>query len=732
MEVRTIGLYHRRGTSRLVAGAETLEGVVARVVFQAPDGAFAVVRLTVEGRAQPVTIIGPLADTTPGETLKLEGVWEKHAVHGEQFRASRAVVEVPRTADGVARYLEGLKGIGPELAKRLVAQFGTEAVEVIEKEPWRAAQVKGMGKRRAERAGLHAASRRQEREVMIFLQGLGVSLAYASRIQRTYGDQAIAKVRENPYRLARDVPGIGFYTADRIARGMGVDPGSPLRIEAGVRHTLEQLADEGHVFAPREELERRAAEALEVEPERTHRAIEELQRDGGLVVEGDEVYLPWLHRAELELADRVALLLRADRAPAPAVSDEAARLSDGQRRAIEAAGRTAVAVITGGPGTGKTTVTRALVAGWEAARRRVLLAAPTGRAAKRLSEATGRPAQTVHRLLEWGRPTREGGRRATPFGRDATHPLETDLLVVDEASMLDLPLARGLFAAVPPGATVVLVGDVDQLPSVGPGQVLGDLIASGAVSVARLTEVFRQAEGSGIVENAYRILGGEPPIGAPAGKKDADFYVIQADEAERARELVVRLCKERIPEAFGFDPVRELQVLTPMHRGPAGTEELNRALQAALNPDGESITDAGRTLRAGDKVMQIRNDYDRDVFNGDLGRIVSAQLVDDEPRVEVDFDGRRVTYESEAIGELELAYAVSVHKSQGSEYPAVVLPLVMAHYLMLRRNLLYTAVTRGKRLVVLVGSDRAIRRAVEDAQVERRHTGLRKRLEVLK
>ncbi len=447
------------------------------------------------------------------------------------------------------------------------------------------------------------------------------------------------------------------------------------------------------------------------------------------MIEEQAVYVPWLHRAEVEVALKIAQLLAADRAPAPPLTDEAARLSDGQRRALEAAGQAAVAVITGGPGTGKTTVTRALVASWEAARRRVLLAAPTGRAAKRLQEATGRPAQTVHRLLEWGKPGRDG--RRAPFGRDAANPLACDLLVVDEASMLDLSLARGLFAALPPGASVVLVGDVDQLPPVGPGQVLGDLIASKVAPVARLTEVFRQAEGSGIIENAYRILAGELPIGAGAAKH-ADFYIIHAEEPERARELIVRLCKDRIPEAFGFDPRRDVQVLTPMHRGAAGTEELNRALQAALNPDGDGVEHAGRTLRVGDKVMQIRNDYERDVFNGDVGRVVSAQMIEDEPRLEVEFDGKRVEYEAEALAELELAYAMSVHKSQGSEYPVVVIPLVMQHFMMLRRNLFYTAITRGKRLVVVVGSDRAIRRAVEEAFVERRHTGLQHRLEVIK
>ena len=712
-----------------MAVTETLEGSVLRVVFTAPDGSFAVLRLQVTGRDEPVSVVGPLADSTAGELLKLEGTWERHPTHGEQFRASRAVVEIPRTEGGVARYLEALKGIGPMLAERLVAAFGTEAIEVVEKEPWRAAQVKGVGKRRAARAADDAKARRQEREVMVFLQGLGVSLAYAARIRKAYGDQAVARVRDNPYRLARDVPGIGFIVADRIAQGMGIGRDSPLRIQAGVLHVLESLSDEGHVYFPASELAARAAEALQIDVPRAEEAVQELGRDGGAIIEGEAVYPPRLYRAEVELARGIRELLDAERPKAPPIIG-AEKLSDGQKRAIASTGEAGVAVITGGPGTGKTTVVRALVQTWEKAGRRVMLAAPTGRAAKRLSEATGRSAQTVHRLLEWGKPQGEGGARSGPFGRSGDNPVAADLLVVDEASMLDVQLARGLVAAVRPGATLVLVGDVDQLPSVGPGQVLRDIIDSGRVPVARLTEVFRQAEGSGIVENAYRILAGELPVGSkePTG----DFFVVAADDPDRARDMVVKLCRERIPTAFGLHPLRDVQVLSPMHRGAAGTEGLNRALQEALNPSGAAVEVGGaarRSLRVGDKVMQVRNDYERDVFNGDVGVIAGARRDDDdEPIVEVDFDGRRVRYEADALGELELAYAVSVHKSQGSEYPAVVIPLLMQHYMLLQRNLLYTAVTRGKRLVVLVGAERAIRRAVGEAEAAGRHTGLRARL----
>lgn len=712
----------------VMAASETLQGSVLRVVFTAPDGSFAVLRVQVDGRDEPVAVVGPLAESTAGEQLTLEGSWERHPTHGEQFRATRAVVEIPRTSEGVARYLEALPGIGPMLSERLVAAFGVEAIEVVEKDPWRAAQVKGVGKRRAERAAREAAARRQEREVMVFLQGLGVSLAYAARIRKAYGEEAVARVRDNPYRLARDVPGIGFVVADRIAQGMGIGRDSPLRIQAGVYHALESSSEEGHVYLPSGELAARAAEALAIDVARTQAAIGELAREGGVIVDGEAVYLPWLYRAEVELARRIGQLLEAER-PRPPPLVGGAQLSDGQRRAIEDCGRAGVVVITGGPGTGKTTVVRALVDGWEKARRRVLLAAPTGRAAKRLAEATGRTAQTVHRLLEWGRPS--DGRRAVRFGRGEDHPVDCDLLVVDEASMLDVQLARAVAGAVKPGATLVLVGDVDQLPSVGPGQVLRDVIGSGRVPVARLTEVFRQAEGSGIVENAYRVLAGEAPIGSKEAR--GDFFIVAADEPERARDLVVRVCRERIPSAFGLDPLRDVQVLSPMHRGVAGTEGLNRALQEALNPTGAAVEfAAARSLRVGDKVMQVRNDYERDVFNGDVGVIVAARRDDDdEPIVEVDFDGRRVRYEADALGELELAYAVSVHKSQGSEYPAVVIVMLTQHYMLLQRNLLYTAVTRGKRLVVLVGAERAIRRAVGEAEAAERHTGLRARLQAL-
>lgn len=738
-------------------------GVVQRIVFASPDGEFSVIRLEAEGEPLPVSVIGALDHLSEGETVQVLGQWEKHPQYGRRLRAAQAVPRVPQTEVGIERYLTTLKGLGPESARRLVAAFGLKTLEVLEKETWRAAQTKGVGKRRAQRAAADAIARREEREVMVFLQGNGISAAYATRIRRAYGSAAMTRVRENPYRLARDVPGIGFQIADRIAQNMGIDRLSPLRIEAGLVYTLDNATAGGHCFLPRRELCLRAGSELRLDeagpesPGAGAMLSQEHEADGGqglvrealhslgmqqaLVLEGEDAYPPRLHRAEVGLAQHLVDLLGARRDRVPRIVDVGAeeigglRLAEGQRRALQMIETSPVCVITGGPGTGKTTIIRAVVQAWERAQQRVLLVAPTGRAAKRLSEATSRPASTVHRLLEWS--PKEGFRR-----RDDRR-LEADLLVCDEASMLDLPLARALVQALPRGATLLLVGDVDQLPSVGPGRVLHDVIESGVVPVARLRQIFRQAEGSGIVENAHRILGGEVPLSAPRGERMGEFYFIEAEEPAQAQDLIVRLVAERIPQRLGLDPVRDIQVLTPMHRGEVGTEELNRVLQAVLNPGagatpalpapGESngqrgeLKGRGRTYRQADKVMQIRNDYERDVWNGDVGVVTRVLPEEGELRVRFDED-REVSYDAEDLDQLELAYAVSVHKSQGSEYPVVVVPLLMQHYVLLRRNLLYTAVTRGKRLVVLVGTPRALRRAVREQGDLLRYTRLGERL----
>ena len=762
-----------------------IEGIVSRVVFASEDGEFAVLQIDASALPVPagdpvaaalrgpITAVGQLGGILKGETLRISGSWETHAQYGRRLRVEQALPIGPQTRLGMERYLETLSGIGPELSRRIVDQHGTESLDVLETETWRIAQIKGVGKRRAQRALIDARSRREEREVMVFLQGLGISAAYAARIRKKYGQDAIRQVRANPYALARDVVGIGFHIADRIAQSVGIDLRSPLRAAAGLRHVLDTAADSGHCFLPAPVLFERAALLLRssepgaaepgaAAPPPPRAPLTEGEDLGPLLAQaltdliaqkaalidreqlegepsagaspGPRVYLTRMYQAEVDLATLLVRLSQAVRARVPPIRlslGGGMRLSPGQQAALRLVESGPLCVITGGPGTGKTTIIRALVDSWVAAGLRVKLAAPTGRAAKRLSEATGQTASTVHRMLALT-PGEDTGARED-------RSLAADLLVCDEASMLDLHLSLSLMRAIPLGATVVFVGDVDQLPSVGPGRVLADLIDSGRLKVARLRDIFRQQEGSGIVENAHRILAGELPLptsapqsGGPGVSPLGDFYWIDADDPVRARELVVRLCTERIPQRFGFDPRTEIQVLTPMHRGEVGTEELNRALQQALNPppegpDAAVLKSRGRNFSVGDKVMQVKNDYERDVWNGDVGRITQVDTEDGALRVSFD-EEREAQYEGDSLDQLELAYAVSVHKSQGSEYKAVVVPLLGQHYPLLRRNLLYTAVTRGKKLVVLVGSRRALRRAVTEAGDQARYTRLAARL----
>jgi exodeoxyribonuclease V alpha subunit len=684
---------------------EVLEGTLRSFLV---DGAIA--RLEAPGRGE-VKIIGTLTGLAPGERVRVEGEWEQHRKYGPQFRVHSATPIVPQTADGVQRYLGSgrVPGIGQEIARRIVEKFGAAALDVIEKEPHRLREVEGLGKKRIAAIRESMTSHRAVREVMVFLQGHGVSPAFAARIQKKYGDEAIQVVRANPYRLARDVSGIGFIKADEIARSLGWKQDAPERIEAGVLHALHEAADEGHVFATRDELARAAAQGLGSDIKTCEAAVERLRQQGSVIVEDDAVFQPELHADEVLLGQRLRALAAAQRTPVKPPED-LARFSEGQRRAVELACTQPLLVVTGGPGTGKTTVTRAIVAAHLAAGQRVQLASPTGRAAKRLSEATGRPARTIHRLLEWdGR----GG-----FLRGPGAELEADLVVIDEASMLDVELARSLVQAVPVGAALVFVGDVDQLPSVGPGQVLRDIIQSGTTPVVRLTEIFRQARESRIVLAAHAINEGRLPETTPA---ESDFYFIRADDPVRARELVVRVVTERIPARFGLDPLRDVQVLSPMRRGELGTFELGRSLQETINPRGKPV---GR-FRVGDKVIQTRNDYDRDVYNGDLGFVLDT---DGEGGLSVEIDGRAVAYDADELGDLDLAYAMTVHRSQGSEYPAVVMPVATQHFVMLQRNLLYTAVTRAKKLCVLVGNPRALAMAVKNAETKARRTKLAERL----
>ncbi len=732
------------------AREETLEGTVERIVFTGGEGDFTVARFKPGAGGEVVTIVGSLPGVPVGASLRVVGRFENTVRFGAQLRLTSYTEVAPQTLDGIRRYLGSglIKGIGPEFASRIVERFGITTLEVLDRDPGRISEVTGIGPSRARSIREAWASQREVRKVMVFLQGYGVSPAFAARIYKRYGSAAIARVRENPYRLAFDVWGIGFLSADKLASALGIEKESPVRITAGVRHVLEEAAGKGDVFVPRERLARESAGLLGVTERMADAAIDSLARAGEAAIDariststldgGAAIYETSLYQAECAVAAGLRRLLAAppppvkidvDRALAWYESEARISLARQQAEAVRRALGGKVVVITGGPGVGKTTIIRGVVSILTRKGLRVALAAPTGRAAKRLSEATGEPASTLHRLLEW-RPNE--GR----FGRCADRPLEVDLLVVDEASMLDVRLAADLVAALPSSARLCLVGDVDQLPSVGPGTVLRDVIASGAVPVVRLTEIFRQAAQSLIVLNAHRIHEGEmpdfgaaPPTGAGAAGADTrDFFFIEEDDPARAAEVIRDLVSVRLPRRYGLDPL-EIQVLSPMHRGDLGAGNINLLLQEALSgsaPAAASLTRGARTFRAGDKVMQIRNDYDKEVWNGDIGRVVEADGAAQLLRVR--FDDRDIEYGLDEIDELTLAYAATVHKSQGSEYPAVVIPVHTQHYMMLQRNLLYTAVTRGKRLVVLVGSRKALGMAVRNAEIALRCCGLAQRL----
>ena len=699
-------------------------------------------RVSVRKQRDLVTIVGNLPSVTPGEQIEAVGGWKQDPRHGRQFQAEGIAISVPTSATGIERYLASgvVRGVGPHLAKLLVRRFGERLFDVIEKEPAKLLRVSGIGQKRQALIVASWSSQKALRDLMIFLHTHGVGSARAYRIYKQYGVNAIGVVRENPYRLADEVRGIGFEIADAIARSLGIALDSEFRLRAGVRYTLSQAsASGGHCGLPREDLVEQAAEKLGVQIAHVTKTIDDLLESGRLVpdsVRGRHcVFLPWLHLAETEIASKVRRLCEGT-TPWPTLDAAKAiewvehktgmQLAPSQREAMETVLRSKVAIITGGPGVGKTTIVNSIIRILDVKGIEVRLAAPTGRAAKRLSESTGRTATTIHRLLE---VSAENG----SFSRNEENPIECELLIVDEASMIDVPLMAALVRAIPARSALLLVGDVDQLPSVGPGQVLADTIRSGVVPVLQLTEVFRQAKESTIIVNAHRINRGELPDLGKASESDIgarDFFFAQASDPEDAARKVLQIVGERIPKRFGLDPFREVQVLTPMHKGGAGVQALNDLLQSALNPRGRDsehvIERFGVKYCPGDKVMQIENDYEKDVFNGDIGVIRSIDV--EESSLVVNFQGRPIEYSSDDLDQLVLAYATTIHKSQGSEYPAVVIPILKQHWIMLQRNLLYTAVTRGKRLVVVVGEKQAVARAVKNADARVRWTSLEEKL----
>jgi exodeoxyribonuclease V alpha subunit len=709
---------------------EVLAGLVERVTYHNSENGFCVLRAKVRGHRDVVTVVGHAATIAAGEWITASGEWVNDRTHGQQFKARFLRTSPPTSADGIEKYLSSgmIRGVGPVYAKKLVRAFGEKVFDVIETASDRLREVDGIGPVRAASILTAWVEQKAVREIMVFLHSHGVGTARAVRIFKTYGADAIQVMTENPYRLARDIRGIGFKTADAIAMRLGVEKTAMVRVRAGISYALTEAMDEGHCGLPTDELVPLAEKLLEVAGELVRTALELELTEGTVIADrvGDIpcVFLAGLHRAERTVAERLIRLangtlpwpwIDADKALPWVEARIGLALAESQVAAVRLALISKVLVMTGGPGVGKTTIVKAVLRILAAKGARLLLCAPTGRAAKRMTEATGFEAKTIHRLLEVD--PRSGG-----FKRGDDNPLDCDLLVIDEASMVDVLLMQALMKAVPDKAALLIVGDIDQLPSVGPGQVLADVISSGAVPVVRLTEVFRQAAQSRIITSAHHINQGSIPDLRQPGT-ESDFYFVQADTPETAVARIIELVKTRIPKRFVLDPIRDIQVLCPMNRGGVGARSLNIELQAALNPAGDhKVERFGWTFAPGDKVMQIENDYDKDVYNGDIGIIDCINAADGE--LAANFDGRTVSY---GFGELDMlvpAYAVTIHKSQGSEYPAVVVPIMTQHYAMLQRNLLYTGVTRGKKLVVLVGQKKAVAIAVRNVSGRRRWSKL--------
>ncbi len=719
-----------------------LQGQIERITYTNEENGYTVAKVKVYGQKNLVTVVGNLMAPTPGEVIKMNGEWINHPRYGEQFKIVTYKSLVPASVYGIEKYLGSglIKGIGPIMARRIVGKFGEKTLDIIESEIERLAEVDGIAKKRIGMIRKAWDDQKEIREVMIFLQTHGVSSAYATKIFREYGNRSIKVVKENPYRLATDIFGIGFLTADRIAEKLGFAKDSQLRAEAGVIYVLHQLSDEGHVYYPYEPLITKCQDVLEVDREVIDKSLAFLGDSGRIVIESlnrdavdprkndKAVYLAKFHLSETSIVKRLKILIDTPKSVREINSDKAVEwvqkqlaitLATKQVEAIQCAVEDKVMIITGGPGTGKTTIINAILRIFSRLGVKTMLAAPTGRAAKRMSEATGNEAKTIHRMLEYS--IQKGG-----FQKNELNPLDCDLIIIDEASMIDTILMHHLLKAIPPGATFILVGDVNQLPSVGAGSVLKDIIESDMIKVVELNEIFRQAKESLIIVNAHRINNGLLPLFKSSEQKLDDFYFIEQEDPEEVLKIILEINRERIPRRFGYDPVNDIQVLTPMHKGVVGAGNLNVELQKTLNPGESGVIRGGWEFRVNDKVMQVKNNYDKEVFNGDIGRIFRIDAENQE--MIISFDEREVPYDYSELDEIVLAYAVSVHKAQGSEYPVVIIPILTQHYILLQRNLVYTAVTRGRNLVVIVGTMKALAIGVKNDKTQKRYTYLKYRL----
>lgn len=703
---------------------EIISGIIERIIFFNPSSGYSVLKVKDEKSKRSIVVIGHFPELSPGESITIDGRWIKSDKWGEQFKAEKYQILTPSSSSGVRKFLSSglIKGIGPELARRIVEKFGEETLEIISKKPEKLAEVEGIGEKKIELIVESWKEHKEKSHILIKLQELGLTVKTAMKVYNEYGSNSLKMIRENPYQLAEDIFGIGFKTADKIALSLGIDPKSPLRAKAFILYLMNREVEDGHVFSFLDSIIERASKELEIEDrEMLSFLVEELRKEGKLVKvnmeERDILYLPFFFKAENEIAKKIVenlkfpktqFVLDTDQYIDESEKEMGIKLAAKQREAIEFSLKEKVMILTGGPGTGKTTIIRAIINIYKKLGRKVLLCAPTGRAAKRLSETSGEDAKTIHRLLEY-----KPGENL--FLRNERNPLKADMVIVDEFSMVDIPLMFHFIKAIPPWTSLLFVGDKDQLPSVGPGNILKDFVQSGVIKVVELEEIFRQSRESMIVVNSHRIRKGMFPY---LFKDQKDFIFLSEEDEEKVFQKIVYLVTEEIPERYGFNPMSsQIQVIAPLYKGIAGVESFNRILQEKLNPEGERLT--GIPFRTGDKVMQIKNNYDKDVYNGDIGRVTSV----DEGGISVLFD-REVRYEREELDELTLAYAISVHKSQGSEYEACIMPVLTQHYIMLQRNLLYTALTRAKKLAVIVGSKKALAIAIKNNRPYKRNTNL--------